>query len=245
MTESLVLITGSNGGIGSALVEYLLDHGCRNVALHYRGSLEHVEALLKRHDLDPAKHLFYGDLSDEDQVKNLRQSIEQSLGPVSSLINIAGSSTNNLSWKLSVGEFQKVLGDNLLSTFLCCREFCGPMRANGGGRIINLSSIVASTGVAGASHYCAAKAGIEGFSKALALELAPKLITVNVLALGYFRYGLINHLSETHQEVVRSQIPLKRFGEGNEIGGYVRFLLSSEGAYTTGQVLHINGGQRL
>ena len=144
---------------------------------------------------------------------------------------------------MSLEDFREVIDDNLTSTFLCCREFTPGMRKLEAGRIINFSSIVASTGTVGAAHYCAAKAGIIGWTKAMALELAPKRITVNALALGYFNYGLIHQLTPELQNEIKGKIPLGRFGDAKEIGGYVRFLLGEEGQYTTGQTLHINGGQ--
>ena len=116
------------------------------------------------------------------------------------------------------------------------------MRAAGGGRIVNTSSVVAFTGVAGASHYCAAKAGVVGFTKSIARELVSKHVTANVLALGYFDYGMLYTVPENLREGIREQIPARRFGTAAEIGGTLIHLLSDEGAYTNGQVLHINGG---
>ena len=237
-----ILITGANGGIGCELVGYLVSNGVRNIACTYRSSNENILAVLKAYELNPEKHLFYAELTDQNTVRQLRSSIDDQLGPVWGLVNLAGGSTNALSWKMSKEEFQLVVDQNLLTTFLCCREFIPEMRKNKMGRIVNVSSVVAFTGAAGAAHYCAAKCGIIGLTKALSLELAPKDITVNALALGYFQYGLIDHLSGESQEQIKSTIPVKRFGKANEIGGLVQFLLSEDAAYTTGQVFHINGG---
>jgi 3-oxoacyl-[acyl-carrier protein] reductase len=116
------------------------------------------------------------------------------------------------------------------------------MREQARGRIINVSSVVAYTGAAGTSHYAAAKAAVIGLSKSMALELAPKQIPVSVVALGYFQYGLINTISEEQQERIKSQIPAKRFGEAAELAGLVSYLLNESGAYSSGQVYHLNGG---
>lgn len=237
-----VVLTGAGGGLGVKLAEYLLGAGYRSLALVYRNRSDEVRALLQAQGLEPEQHLYRAELSNEEDVARLRKEIESKLGPAGSLVNLAGGSTNGLSWKLSGTEFTKVLNDNLFSTFLCCREFIPGMRERGNGRIINVSSIVASTGIAGASHYAAAKAGILGFTKSIAQELAPKGITANVLSLGYFNTGLIDHVNTELQNAIRERIPLKRFGTPEEIGGLLKFLLSPEGAYTTGQVIHINGG---
>jgi 3-oxoacyl-[acyl-carrier protein] reductase len=116
------------------------------------------------------------------------------------------------------------------------------MRQMNSGRIVNISSVVGYTGAVGAAAYCAAKAAIGGWTKALALELASKSITVNTLALGYFEYGLINHLTDELQDGIKGRIPYHRFGKANEVGGYIKFLLSADGLYTTGQIIHVNGG---
>ncbi len=242
MTQ-VTLLTGSNGGIGLAVAEHLLERGHRSLAFHYRSASEKIADCLKRFDLDPKRHLFKANLSDESDVAQLRASVEQSLGPVWGLVNIAGGSSNSMSWKTSLADFRKVLDDNLTSTFLTCREFIPSMRQAGSGRIINVSSVVASTGAVGASHYCAAKGAINSYTKALSLELASKNITANALALGYFQYGLINQVNEQLQAEIKERIPMKRFGTGTDVGGYIRFLLSEESAFTTGQVIHINGGQ--
>jgi 3-oxoacyl-[acyl-carrier protein] reductase len=241
--SGVVLITGSNGGIGSAVAEYLLAKGERNLAFHYRSDAQQIKALICRYDLDPEKYLFKADLCNEEELGSLRQRIEERFGTVWGLVNVAGASSNAMSWKMTVSDFRKIIDDNLTATFLSCREFIPGMRSDNSGRIINFSSIVASTGVAGASHYCAAKGGIESFTKAISLELAPKNITANTIALGFFEYGLIHHLSQEVQREVRERIPLKRFGVAADIGSYIGFLLSPESTFTTGQVLHVNGGQ--
>jgi len=240
--SELILITGSDGGIGCNLADYLLSNGVRNLACHYHSSSDNIRAVLEKHKLDEQKHLFQAELTDEEDVKKLRLSIEAKLGDVWGLINMAGGSMNGMSWKISKADFQKIIDQNLMTTFLCSREFIPGMRKMISGRIINISSVVAYTGVVGAAHYCAAKAAIGGWTKALALELAPKNITANTLALGYFEYGLINHLSSEQQDGIKARIPYQRFGSANEIGGYIKFLLSGDGLYTTGQIVHVNGG---
>ena len=237
-----ILITGASGGLGVHLVQFLLTNGVRDLVCQYRTNPGDIAATLSQHGMDPAERLFQADLTREQDVVCLRQKTEAAFGPLYGLVNLVGGSTNSMSWKLSVEEFQRVIDQNLLSTFLACREFVPGMRGRHSGRIVNISSVVAYTGAPGASHYCAAKAAVLGFSKALALELAPKNIAVSVVALGYFQLGLINTIPELQREQIRGRIPVLRFGRGEELGGLVSYLLGPSGAYASGQVYHLNGG---
>jgi NAD(P)-dependent dehydrogenase (short-subunit alcohol dehydrogenase family) len=125
------------------------------------------------------------------------------------------------------------------------RQFLPLMREARRGRIINFSSVVANIGAPGASHYAAAKAAIQGFTKSVALEVASRGITVNSIALGYFGYGLIDSVSPEMQRDLKQKIPLGRFGAAPELAGVIEYLLGDAGAYVTGQAFHINGGQFL
>jgi len=238
-----IVITGSNGGLGSALVSGFLAAGVTNLACHYRSSAERVSEILVAHGLPPEHHLFKAELTREEDVQAMQAAVVDRLGQPWGLINLAGGSTNSVSWKLSLADFTQILESNLVSTFLATRAFLPGLREQGGGRIINISSIVAHSGVAGASHYCAAKAGIEGFTKAVALEVAGKKITVNSLALGYFDAGIIAEVPAEILEGIKGRIPLKRLGGSGEIHPLVAYLLSPAGGFMTGQVLHLNGGQ--
>lgn len=236
-----ILVTGAGGGIGTALVDYLVGKG-HHVLCQYRSSKDNLTDVMTKHSLDFEERCFYADLTDETSVSEMHRSIREKHGTVWAILNLAGGSSNGMSWKLPISEFKKIVDTNLLSTFVVCREFIPEMREQNGGRIINVSSVVAHTGAVGASHYCAAKAGIEGLSRSLSLELASKNITVNSLALGYYEYGLIDHISQPGQEDIKGKTPLKRFGNAAEIGGIVSYLVGDEGAFATGQVFHINGG---
>ncbi len=237
------LLTGASGGIGLALIEYFLSNGEREIVCQYRSNGKDLEALYSKYDVDFEKHCHYtSDLSEEWCVSKLHDDMLTKTGPIWGVVNLAGGSSNGMSWKLTQQDFTNVFKNNLLSTFLVSKEFIPEMREQKGGRIINVSSVVGFTGAAGASHYSAAKAGIVGLTKSMALELANKNITVNALGLGYFEYGLIDHLPAPVQEDVKLKTPVKRFGKGSEIGGAIKFLMSDEGAFTTGQVIHINGG---
>jgi len=237
-----ILITGSNGGLGSRLARSFLEAGFQNLACHYRSSSDAIAGLLREHGLDPERHLFKAELTDEAAIRTMREEVTAHLGSVWGLVNLAGGSSNGMSWKLPLAEFTRVLNANLVSTFLMTREFLPGMREGGGGRIINVSSVIAHTGIVGASHYCAAKAGIEGFTRAVAQEVAGKKITVNCLALGYFDQGIIADVPKELLDVVLGRVPVKRLGQASELHPLVSYLLSEQAGFLTGQVLHLNGG---
>jgi 3-oxoacyl-[acyl-carrier protein] reductase len=241
-TGGPVLLTGANGGVGLALTEHLLGAGVERLICQYRSDGNALFELVRRHGLDPDVHCVRADLTDEEQVQALGDAVEERFGGIWGLVNLAGSTSNGVSWKLSLEDFRKVLGDSVITTFLTCRRFIPLMREARGGRIVNVSSVVAFTGVAGASHYGAAKAGVVGYTKSIARELASRQVTANVLALGYYDYGMMYTIPDELREEIRTSIPLGRLGTAAEAGGMLSFLLSDEGAYTTGQILHVNGG---
>jgi NAD(P)-dependent dehydrogenase (short-subunit alcohol dehydrogenase family) len=199
--------------------------------------------VLDRHQLAAKRHLFQAELTSEEDVGRMRAEIEGRLGPVARLVNIAGGSSNSMSWKLSLKEFNEIISTNLTSTFLCCKEFVPPMRRRNFGRIVNTSSIVATEGTIGASHYAAAKAAIAGFSKSLSLELANKNITVNTLALGYFQAGIIEQVPPAQLDDIRKSTPVGRLGDPFEAAHLIAYLLSDEASFMTGQNLHLDGGR--
>jgi 3-oxoacyl-[acyl-carrier protein] reductase len=242
MEDRTVVLTGAGGGIGLQLTDYLLRHGVRRLACQYRTPREDLFALVREHGLDPASHCFQAELSDAEQVSELARTIGEAFGPPWGLINLAGATSNGMSWKLSLEDFQSAIADNLITTFLTCRAFIPAMREAQSGRIINISSVAAFRGAAGASHYCSAKAAVVGFTRSIAQELVSRRITANVLALGYFDYGMLFTIPDEIREQIRQDIPAGRFGSANEVGGMVAHLLGEDASYTTGQVIHINGG---
>lgn len=243
MSTGVTLITGANGGIGQHVLRHLLSKGCSTVFCHYRSGNEQLHGILEGAGLDPLKHSFKADLGNESSVEEMAAFIGAEFGGVRHLINVAGSSSNGVSWKLSKDDFTRVINDNLVTTFLCCKAFVPYMREKQYGRIVNFSSIVGATGIAGAAHYAAAKAGLTGFTKSLALEVASRGITVNALALGYFDTGLIDSVPAEMQTEIAKKIPMGRFGAQFDVGGAVQFLISDEARFLTGQVIHLNGGQ--
>lgn len=239
--DRAILVTGANGGIGLGVTAALLDLGY-DVACAYHTERGRLEALLERHNLDPDRYTFRADLTSESDVAAMHTAIGERFGDLWGLVNVAGGSSNSMSWKLPLEEFRRVVEVNLISTFLCVREFAPAMRERGSGRIINISSVVGETGVAGASHYAAAKAAIVGFTKSIALELAARHVTANAIALGYFDVGLIESVPAAMRQQILEQIPWRRLGTAAEVGALVAYLLSDSAEYATGQTFSLNGG---
>ena len=233
MEKKVILITGATGGLGSAMVKHFEKQDVR-LALHtfqqepFDVSCEHA--------------WFKAGLRDENQVKNLISSILANFGKVDVLINNAGISKNGMSWKLTSVDFNEVMAVNLTAPFLLCQGLIPGMRANNFGRIINVSSVVAQTGVPGTVAYAASKAGILGLTKTVAKELANHSITCNALALGYFDQGMISEVSPEMQQQIISQIPKNRLGGVETILTTIDWLLKDESDYVTGQTISLNGG---
>jgi 3-oxoacyl-[acyl-carrier protein] reductase len=243
MKKCVTLITGANGGVGQHIARFLLESGETNIVCHYRNDRDKVDDLLREFGIDPMRHAIQSELTSESSVERMANTLRENFGGINRLVNVAGSSTNGMHWKLTANDFSQVINDSLLSTFLCCKAFSPEMRESRYGRIVNISSIVGFTGIAGASHYAAAKAGLVGFTKSIALELASRNITANALALGYFDSGLIDSVPESTQAMLKERIPAGRFGGKNDIGAAVNYLLCDDASFVTGQIIHLNGGQ--
>jgi 3-oxoacyl-[acyl-carrier protein] reductase len=241
-SQGFIVITGAGSGIGLSIVETLLSAGYTKLVCQYRSRNVELFELLKKFNLSPEEFAIKAELTDESDIKKMNDFGRIKFGNTFALLNVAGASTNSMSWKMSKESFTDVINANLLSAFLCSKEFIPEMREQAFGRIINFSSVVAFTGTVGSAHYCAAKAAVVGLSKALSLELANKNITVNTVALGYFDRGLINDVSASLQEEIKAKTPIKRFGQANEVGGLIKYILGKDAEFTTGQVFHINGG---
>lgn len=238
--DMTILITGAGGGLGSQIVKGLIDQKHDVVGQYRSKNKELRDSLGVMKDDEFERKFVQAELTDEASVEAMKNHFCEKNLIISTVINLAGSSSNGMSWKLSESEFSRIISNNLLSAFLVCKHFVPDMRARGKGKIINVSSILGSTGAIGASHYCAAKAGVEGFTKSLALELASKNITANVIALGYFSAGIIDTVPIEMQENIQTKTPLKRFGNPLEIVPVIEFLINSP--FVTGQTIHINGG---
>ncbi|RLQ89411.1 3-oxoacyl-[acyl-carrier-protein] reductase [Notoacmeibacter ruber] len=235
------LVTGASGGIGEAIVRRFHALGA-TVGLHGTRA-EKLEALAA--DLGERTVVLPANLSDRDAVTALGKEAEEKLQGVDILVNNAGITKDGLFIRMKDEDWDQVLEIDLTATFRLTRELTGPMMKRRGGRIINITSIVGVTGNPGQANYCAAKAGMIGFTKSLAHEIASRGITVNAIAPGFIESAMTEKLNEKQRDGILSSIPMKRMGKGEEIAAMAAFLASEEAAYVTGQTMHVNGGMAM
>ena len=236
------VVTGATRGIGREIAFTLAENGA-NVAINYRTLNEDVERLIEE-----LKN--YGtnivavkcDISDEEEVKNFIAESKKQLGSIDILINNAGITKDGLLMRMKEKDFSDVLDVNLKGTFITTREAASIMMKQRHGKIINISSVVGVIGNAGQCNYAASKAGVIGFSKSVARELASRNITVNVVAPGFINTDMTGVLPEKVKESMLQGIPLKRIGEPKDIANAVLFLASDLSNYITGQVINVDGG---
>ncbi|GGD82099.1 MULTISPECIES: 3-oxoacyl-[acyl-carrier-protein] reductase [Rhizobium] len=235
------LVTGASGGIGEEIARLLHKQGAI-VGLHGT-RVEKLEALAA--ELGERVKIFPANLSDRDEVKALGQKAEADLEGVDILVNNAGITRDGLFVRMSDEDWDSVLEVNLTSTFRLTRELTHPMMRRRYGRIINITSVVGVTGNPGQANYCASKAGMIGFTKSLAQEIATRNVTVNCVAPGFIESAMTGKLNDKQKEAIMGAIPMKRMGTGGEVASAVAYLASSEAAYMTGQTLHVNGGMAM
>lgn len=235
------LVTGASGGIGESVARMLHGQGAI-VGLHGTRE-EKLNALAE--ELGDRTHVFPADLSDKDAVAALGEKAEQTLEGVDILVNNAGITRDGLFVRMSDDDWDDVINVNLSSVFRLTRTLTHPMMRRRFGRIINITSIVGVTGNPGQANYCASKAGMIGFSKSLAQEIASRNVTVNCVAPGFIASAMTEKLNDKQKETILGAIPMKRMGTGDEVASSVAFLASDEAAYMTGQTLHVNGGMAM
>lgn len=236
------VVTGATRGIGREIAFTLAENGA-NVAINYRTLNEDVERLIE-------ELKSYGtnivavkcDISDEEEVKNFIAESKKQLGSIDILINNAGITKDGLLMRMKEKDFSDVLDVNLKGTFITTREAASIMMKQRHGKIINISSVVGVIGNVGQCNYAASKAGVIGFSKSVARELASRNITVNVVAPGFINTDMTGVLPEKVKESMLQGIPLKRIGEPKDIANAVLFLASDLSNYITGQVINVDGG---
>ncbi|MCM0751802.1 3-oxoacyl-[acyl-carrier-protein] reductase [Brucella pseudogrignonensis] len=241
LTGRKALVTGATGGLGEAIARALHAQGAI-VGLH--GTREEKLKELAA-ELGDRTFIFPANLSDREAVKALGQKAEEEMGGIDILVNNAGITRDGLFVRMSDEDWDAVLNVNLTSVFNLTRELTHPMMRRRNGRIINITSIVGVTGNPGQANYCASKAGLIGFSKSLAQEIASRNVTVNCIAPGFIESAMTDKLNEKQKEAIMGSIPMKRMGAGGDIAAAVVYPASDEAAYVTGQTLHINGGMAM
>ena len=235
------LVTGASGGIGAEIGRVLHAQGAKVALSGTR--VEPLEALAG--ELGEGAHVVPCNLSDADAVADLPKQATEAMGAVDILVNNAGITRDNIFMRMSDEEWDQVLHVNLKSAMVLSRGAIRGMMKARWGRIVNISSIVGATGNPGQTNYAASKAGLVGFSKSLAYEVASRGITVNAVAPGFITTAMTEKLSDEQKAGILSQVPAGRMGEPSEIAAAVLYLASDEAAYVTGTTLHINGGMAM
>ncbi|WP_271893501.1 3-oxoacyl-[acyl-carrier-protein] reductase [Candidatus Phyllobacterium onerii] len=241
LTGRKALITGATGGIGEAIARALHAQGAI-VGLHGT-RVEKLEALAS--DFSDRVMIFPANLSNRDEVKALGEKAEADLGGVEILVNNAGITKDGLFVRMSDADWDSVLEVNLTAVFRLTRELTHPMMRRRYGRVINITSVVGVTGNPGQTNYVASKAGLIGFSKSLAQEIASRNVTVNCVAPGFIESAMTDKLNDKQKESIMPAIPMRRMGTGAEVASSVVYLASSEASYVTGQTIHVNGGMAM
>jgi len=242
LSGKVALVTGSARGIGRSIAELFCAEGATVVVNDVGSDAGARETLAALEAAGGKGSVEMFDVSDAAQVDAGVKNIMAVHGRIDVLVNNAGITRDNLLLRMSEEEFDAVIRVNLKGTYLLTKVVTRHMMKQRSGRVINLSSVVGMMGNAGQSNYAAAKAGIIGFTKATARELAARNITVNAIAPGFIRTAMTAGLPEAVQKAFLAQIPLGRFAEPQEVAGLALFLASDAASYITGQVIGINGG---
>lgn len=242
MDKKVALITGGNRGIGKEIAKVLANEGY-DIAINYRS--ENDELLNTKNEIESFGVeciLVKADVSKYEECENMVKETIEHYGKIDVLVNNAGITKDTLFLRMKEDDFKSVIDVNLVGTFNVTKQVVPYMTKARSGRIINLSSVVGVSGNAGQANYSASKAGIIGFTKSLAKELASRNILVNAVAPGYIKTDMTAVLKEEQKEAIVNQIPLRREGEAKDVANLVKFLAGEESSYITGQVIHIDGG---
>ena len=232
-----ILITGASGGIGNELVKKFISLG-GNV-LGTGTNSEKLDKIKKQYPNVKVKKF---DISEHSRIEEFIENVSLELGGLDILVNNAGINADNLSLRMKDEEWKKVIDVDLTSTFLLSKHAIKKMLKNKFGRVINITSVVGHTGNIGQSNYSAAKAGIIGMSKSLAIEYAKKNITVNCVSPGFIVSDMTMNIADKVKLYLTSRIPMGRLGSGEDVSNCVAFLSSDQASYVTGETMHVNGG---
>jgi len=242
INNKTILITGGSKGIGKATAIKMAQKGIR-IAINYNSSKEGAQLTAKEvTKLGGEAIILKADVSDENQVEEMIGNILNKWKTVDILVNNAGIIKDSLLLGMSIDDWDKVINVDLRGTFLCTRALIRGMIRQKWGRVINVGSVVGIRGNPGQTNYSAAKAGIIGFTKALAKEVAGRNITVNTVTPGYVATDTVAVLKQSLKNTILNRIPQHKFGEANDVAEMINFLASDEASYITGQVISVDGG---
>lgn len=234
----IVLVTGASRGIGRAIAESFVARGATVIGTATSDSgAEAISSYLGTHGKG-----FKLDVVDAQSIDSVLGAIREQFGEIDILVNNAGITRDNLLMRMKDDEWQDILDTNLTSVFRLSKAVMRAMMKKRFGRIVTIGSVVGTMGNAGQANYAAAKAGLIGFSKSLAREVASRGITVNVVAPGFIETDMTRALTEEQRAGILTQVPANRLGDAKEIANAVAFLASDEAGYITGETLHVNGG---
>ncbi len=236
------IVTGASRGIGREIALLLAKEGAR-VAVNYSGSKDKADEVVQLITAAGGEAFaIQADVSDADSVKKMVDQTVETFGSIDILVNNAGITKDNLLMRMKEDEWDDVMSINLKGVFLCTKGVTRQMMRQRAGKIVNVASIVGVSGNPGQANYVAAKAGVIGFTKTAAQELASRNINVNAVAPGFITTDMTDALSEEVKNQMLAMIPLGKLGNPEDVAKTVMFLLSDDAAYITGQTIHIDGG---
>lgn len=240
--EKCALITGATRGIGKQIAITLAKQGY-NIALNYRKENEELENTKKEiEEIGVQVLAVKGDVSNFEDCENFVKQVIERFGQIDVLVNNAGITKDMLLMRMKKEDFEQVIDTNLVGTFNVTKNVVPYMMKARSGRIINISSVVGISGNAGQTNYSASKAGIIGFTKSLAKEIASRSILVNAVAPGFIETNMTDILKDDVKQEIAKNIPLKRMGTAQDVANVVKFLASDDSSYITGQVINVDGG---
>ncbi|MFW5940347.1 MAG: 3-oxoacyl-[acyl-carrier-protein] reductase [Chloroflexota bacterium] len=246
LADKVAIVTGASRGIGRAIAQDLAANGAAVVVNYHSSAAQATEVVAAIEDAGGKACAVSADVGDFKAAQQLIKAAKETFGRIDVLVNNAGTTRDTLLMMMKEDDWDVVLDTNLKSLYNCCKAVLRPMlRQKSGGRIINISSVVGLAGQGGQTNYAASKAGIIGFTKALAKEMGPRQITVNAVAPGYFPTALTAELPEDLLQKALDYIPLGRLGEVEEVAHLVTFLASDQASYITGEVIRVDGGMAM
>ena len=240
--EKYALITGATRGIGKQIAITLAKQGY-NIALNYRKENEELENTKKEiEEIGVQVLAVKGDVANFEECENFVKQVIERFGQIDVLVNNAGITKDMLLMRMKKEDFEQVIDTNLVGTFNVTKNVVPYMMKARSGRIINISSVVGISGNAGQTNYSASKAGIIGFTKSLAKEIASRNIFVNAVAPGFIETNMTDVLKDDVKQEIAKNIPLRRMGTTQDVANVVKFLASDDSSYITGQVINVDGG---